>query len=38
MKKIIAVVISVGLLASCVSSYKPLPQDNQPSSSTQQKV
>ncbi len=29
MKKIIAVVIAVSLLASCMSSYKPLPQNNQ---------
>jgi PBP1b-binding outer membrane lipoprotein LpoB len=29
MKKIIAVVIAVSLLASCVDSYKPLPQNSQ---------
>ncbi|MFT4693282.1 MAG: hypothetical protein ACI8TE_000170 [Francisella sp.] len=28
MKKIIAVVIAVSLLASCVDSYKPLPQND----------
>lgn len=31
MKKIIAVVVAVSLLASCVDSYKPLPNSNQPS-------
>ena len=36
MKKIIVVVISVDLLASCVSTYKSLPQDSQPSSTSQQ--
>ena len=29
MKKIIAVVIAVSLLASCVDSYKPVPQNSQ---------
>lgn len=28
MKKIIATIIAVSLLASCVSTYKPIPQDN----------
>lgn len=35
MKKIFATIIAVSLLASCVSSYKPLPEDNNKTTTTE---